>query len=458
MDARHATGLAALALALAMPTTAGAGSGDVADLAIEYESYTLDNGLQVLLCEDHDIPVVRVELWYHVGSKDEVEGRSGFAHLFEHLMFQGSEHANADYFVPLQEVGASVNGSTNLDRTNYYEQLSSEYLPLALWMEADRMGWLLPVLDEERLRNQKDVVRNERRQNYENRPYGDVWITLLENLFPPGHPYHHATIGSHEDIEAASLEDVHGFFRAYYTPNNATLTVVGDFEPDEARDWIGKTFGPVPAGEEPTVVTVPRFRRKEQTVIRREEDVPLHKVWIAWPTPALFAPGDAELDLLSKILADGKESRLYSALVHEQQIAKEVRAYQRSSQYGSAYVIQATATDGHTTDEVVAAIDVILGELARTPPAAEEVEVSRIQYERQFVVSLGTLSGRSRQLQSYAHHAGTPDYLQRDIARYRKVNAGGIRKAVKKLLPLDRRVVLHVTPAPADEDAAGREE
>ncbi len=444
-----ASGIAALVLSLASPGAAGAGSGDTADLAIEYQSYTLDNGLQVLLSEDHDIPVVRVELWYHVGSKDEVEGRSGFAHLFEHLMFQGSEHANADYFVPLQEVGASVNGSTNLDRTNYYEQLSSEYLPLALWMEADRMGWLLPVLDDERLRNQKDVVRNERRQNYENRPYGGVWITLLENLFPPGHPYHHATIGSHEDIEAASLDDVHGFFRTYYTPNNATLTVVGDFDPEEARDWIDKTFGPVPAGEEPPVVTVPRFRRKDQTVIRQEDDVPLHKVWIAWPTPAVFAPGDAELDLLSKILTDGKESRLYSALVHERQIAKEVRAYQASFKYGSAYVIQATAADGHTTDELVAAIDAILGDLTKAPPAAEEVEVALIQYERAFVESLGTLSGRSRQLQSYNHINGSPDYLQQDLTRYRKVNARLISKAVKKLLPLDKRVVLHVTPAAA---------
>ena len=455
MKTHLAAGIPALALAIALPGTADAGGGDTADLAIEYEGYTLDNGLQVLLSEDHDIPVVRVELWYHVGSKNEAEGRSGFAHLFEHLMFQGSEHANADYFVPLQEVGASVNGSTNLDRTNYYEQLSSEYLPLALWMEADRMGWLLPVLDEERLRNQKDVVRNERRQNYENRPYGDVWITLLENLFPPNHPYHHATIGSHEDIEAASLDDVHGFFRTYYTPNNATLTVVGDFDPAEARDWIDRTFGPVPAGEAPPVVTVPRFRRKDETVIRQEDDVPLHKVWIAWPTPAVFAPGDAELDLLSKVLTDGKESRLYAALVHEQQIAKEVRAFQSSFKYGSTYIIQATAADGHTTDELVAAIDAILGELGRKPPTNEEVEVALIQYERQFVVSLGTLSGRSRQLQSYNHINGSPDYLQQDLARYRKVNARGISRAVKKLLPLDRRVVLHVTPAPAETAEGG---
>jgi zinc protease len=451
MDAGRGIGIASLALALLLPTAANAGGDDVTGLAIDYQSYTLDNGLQVLLSEDHDIPVVRVEVWYHVGSKDEVEGRSGFAHLFEHLMFQGSEHANADYFVPLQEIGASVNGSTNLDRTNYYEQLSSEYLPLALWMEADRMGWLLPVLDEERLRNQKDVVRNERRQNYENRPYGNVWITLLENLFPPGHPYHHSTIGSHEDIEAASLDDVHGFFRTYYAPNNATLTVVGDFDPAVAKDWVERTFGQVSRGEEAPAVTVPRFRRTDQTVIRQQQDVPLHKVWIAWPTPALFAPGDAELDLLSKILTDGKESRLYSALVHEQQIAKDVRAYQRSQQYAGAYVIQATAADGHTTDELVAAIDAILAELAAQAPSVDEVEVARIQYERTFVTSLGTLSGRSVQLHSYNHHAGTPDYLQRDIARYRKVNGKGIRKAVKKLLPLDRRVVLHVVPAAGDD-------
>ena len=422
-------------------------SGDVGQsTTFDFKELVLDNGMRIVTLEDFSCPIVAVQLWYHVGSKDEEAGKTGFAHLFEHLMFQGSEHANADYFVPLQEIGASVNGSTSLDRTNYYEQLSSEYLPLALWMEADRMGWLLPVLDEERLRNQKDVVRNERRQNYDNRPYGDVWITLLANLFPPGHPYNHSTIGSHEDIEAGSLEDVQAFFRTYYAPNNATLTVVGDFDPAVARDWIERTFGQVPVGEEPPPVAVPRFRRKEQTVIRQQADVPLHKVWIAWPTPALFAPGDAELDLLSKILTDGKESRLYSALVHEQQIAKDVRAYQRSQQFAGAYVIQATAADGHTTDEVVAAIDAVLSELAVRTPSVEEVEVARIQYERSFVTSLGTLRGRSSQLQAYNHHAGTPDFLQRDIARYQKVNGKGIRKAVKKLLPLDRRVVLHVVP------------
>jgi zinc protease len=451
---------AALTAGSLAPSAARAGDGPAVE--IPYERFTLDNGLEVLLSEDHDIPVVRVELWYHVGSKDEVPGRTGFAHLFEHLMFQGSKHANADYFVPLQEVGASVNGSTNMDRTNYYEQLPSEYLPLALWMEADRMGHLLDVLDQERLTNQQGVVRNERRQNYDNRPYGDVWITLRGALYPEGHPYHHPTIGSHEDIEAATLEDVHTFFRTHYVPDNATLTVVGDFDPATIEGLVTQMFGGVPAGGLALQGAAPApATLTEQVVIRKQDAVPVQKVWIAWHSPAFFAAGDAELDLLANLLGDGKQSRLYAALVHDQQIAKDISARQSSNQYGSVFYIQATAAKGHDTDEIVEAVDTILEELRQTPPSEDELAIGRIQFERDFIYRVGTIAGRSAKLQSYNHFVGDPGYIASDLARYQHVTVEGVHQAMQRWLPADRRVVLHVVPEPEEADgtdAAGEGE
>jgi zinc protease len=414
--------------------------------------YELDNGLTVILAEDHDLPIVQVNVWYHVGSKDEVEGRTGFAHLFEHLMFQGSYNNNQDYFEPLQKIGASVNGTTNSDRTNYFEGVPADQLPLALWGEADRMGWLLPVLTEERLANQKDVVRNERRQRYENRPYGNAYLTLLKNTFPKGHPYHHSTIGSHEDLDAATLEDVVTFFETWYLPNNASLVIAGDFEPDVAKGLVEQYFGEIPRGEQPTQRTAePVEKTEEVVIIQEEEGVPFHKVWMAWPSPALYADGDAELDILSSVLSDGKSSRLYAELVLDQQIAKDISAYQVSSKLSGMYMISATAAAGATTDQLVSEIDRIVSEVIATGPDANEVSVGITNYEAGFIRRLSSISAKADRLNSYFTLTGTPDYIQQDLQRYLDVTPQGVQETAAEVLGSPGRTILHIHPAEGGE-------
>lgn len=427
------------------------GAAHATELTIPHELYELDNGLTVILAEDHDVPVVQVNIWYHVASKDEVAGRTGFAHLFEHLMFQGSANNNQDYFGPLQEVGARVNGTTNVDRTNYFEGVPAEYLPLALWGEADRMGWL--VVDEERLANQQDVVRNERRQRYENPPYGTAWVTLLANVFPDGHPYHHPTIGNHEDLEAATLEDVQAFYDTYYVPNNAVLVVAGDFEPDVAKGLIEQYFGEIPRAEDPTHATAEPVTMAEEVVVRQvEEGVPHQKVWLAWPSPALYADGDADLDLASSVLSSGKESLLYQSLVLDQQIAKEVSAYQVSFGLAGMYVIEATAAAGHTTDELVASIDEVVAGFIADGPTDEQVAIGITNYEVGFLGGLATVASKANKLNSYYYFKGDPDWLQEDLDRYTACTADSVQSAVAETLGSEGRLVLHIVP-PADEEA-----
>jgi predicted Zn-dependent peptidase len=279
-----------------------AGPLAAADLVIPHEQYQLDNGLNVILSQDASNPVVHVQVWYHVGSKDEPEGRSGFAHLFEHLMFNGSAHWDDEYFTPLQPYGARINGTTNTERTNYFETVPSNVLELALWMEADRMGFLLPALTQEKLDNQRDVVRNERRQNYEMRPYGEVRGASAVAMWPEDHPYHRLTIGSHEDLEAATLDDVRNFFRTWYVPNNATLALVGDFDPDRAKAWIERYFGPIERGEQPSPILEASAPLPAPQLIEMTDDVKLPRVFLLWQSMSLNAAGDADLDVLSSLL------------------------------------------------------------------------------------------------------------------------------------------------------------
>src|SRR4051812_6240118 len=268
---------------------------------IPYTRHTLDNGLDVLVHEDHGCPIIAVNLWYHVGSKNEVPGRTGFAHLFEHLMFEGSQHHDKGYFPPLQGAGGSLNGSTNADRTNYWEVVPSNALELALWMESDRMGYLLPALTQAKFSNQRDVVLNERRQNYENRPYGLAPMAMLAALYPPDHPYHWPTIGEIADLNAVKLEEVQAFFARYYHPANASLALAGDFEPDEALALASAYFeGIAPADAVPRVTA--RASLDGETRIQLEDRIELPRVYVAWHTPAMFAEGDAELDLAADLL------------------------------------------------------------------------------------------------------------------------------------------------------------
>jgi predicted Zn-dependent peptidase len=428
-------------------------SVSAAELSVPHEMYTLENGLTVILSEDHDLPIVQVNVWYHVGSKDEPQGRSGFAHLFEHLMFQGSEHNPGEYFEKLQAVGARVNGTTNTDRTNYFEGVPAEHLPLALWLEADRMGWLLGVLDMDKLNNQREVVKNERRQNYEVPPYGAAWGDIMDGLYPEGHPYHHLTIGTMEDLSAATIQDVTDWFQTWYGPNNASLAIVGDFDPQTAKGLVEKYFGPIASGPQPELITVAPNVLAEKKVLRQvEAGVPFEKVWMVWNSPALWEAGDAELDVMSSALSSGKDSRLHKKLVHELQIAKSVEAYQVSRHLAGAYMVEATAAAGHTTDELVEAIEKVLADFVEEGPSLEEVANAKTQVEVSFYGRMRTVRQKANALNSYLFFTGKPDSFQADLNRYTAVEASGVKDwAAKVLIP--ERLELHIRP-PTEEEAA----
>ncbi|HCH64331.1 MAG TPA: insulinase family protein [Deltaproteobacteria bacterium] len=420
--------------------------GTESQLAIDFEEYDLENGLHVILSPDASVPFVWVNVWYRVGSKDEQEGLTGFAHLFEHMMFQGSEHADGDFFGPLQAVGARINGTTNFDRTNYFEGVPSEHLPLALFLESDRMGWLLPAMTPERLANQQKVVRNERRQRYDNRPYGKVRLWLNESLYAEGHPYRVPTIGKHEDIENARMEDVQDFFKKWYVPNNASLAIVGDFEPAEAKALVEKYFGHIPKGPQPIPVTHAPATLLDPVSVHYASKVPHHKVWLAWHSPKLYAPGDADLDIVSGLLSEGRDSLLYQRLVKEKGLAKDVAAYQSSSFLTSSYIITATAAKGHTTDEIVAEIDAVLQEFLSAPPSVEAVEDTKAQWEVRAYGGLQTISSKADKLNSYHVLTGNTGYLATDVSRYLAVTPDSVHQAAKMYLDVAGRVTLHVHP------------
>lgn len=425
----------------------GAATSKTASLpAFDVEQYTLNNGLTVLLSEDHSLPSVAAHIVYLVGSGHERKGRTGFAHLFEHLMFQGSAHFDEEYFAPFEPIGARTNGTTSSDRTVYYEQVPSQYAELALWMESDRMRSLLPVLTQEKLDNQREVVKNERRQRYEITPYGMAFWHMDHALFPEGHPYHHATIGSHEDLSAATLEDVRGFFQTYYVPKNAALAMVGDFQSTEMKALIEKYFGDIAQGTRAPTPSPPRpsITSPKHWVI--EDDVALPRVYFAWLTPALFEAGDAELDLLSSVLSRGKSSRLFHALVYKRKLAKEIHAYQMSQKLNGVYVIQATAAPGTDLDELAAAIQEELGVALLEPPKESELSRARNDYKKHFFSQLQTFSDRASLLGSYFLHTGKGDYVKEDYARYVNASAEAVLSSGKKYLNFENSVRLDFVP------------
>ena len=340
---------------------------------VAVETFTLDNGLQVIVSRRPELPVVAVNTWYHVGPANEAAGRTGFAHLFEHMMFQASKHVPEDsFFRLLESAGASdINGSTSFDFTNYYQTLPANQVELALWLESDRMGYLLDVVDEKSFANQQDIVRNERRQRTENAPYGMAEEAVFQMLFPKGHPYHGVVIGSHEDIQAAKLADVKQFFKEYYGPNNATVSIVGDINPKEAVQLAQKYFGSIKRGPAVKKMDVPaaRITSEQRRVVPSRIELP--KVYMAWITPPFFKPGDAEADVTATILGGGRSSRLYKKLVYERQIAQNVTAYQYSLSLGSTFQIEATARPGHTVEELEKAIDEEMAALARATAGRE---------------------------------------------------------------------------------------
>jgi zinc protease len=415
---------------------------------INYTEFRLSNGLRVILHEDRSTPIVAVNIWYHVGSKNEVPGRTGFAHLFEHMMFQGSKHYDKDYFVPLQEAGGNLNGSTNSDRTNYWEVVPSNFLELALWLESDRMGYLLDALSEEKLSNQRDVVKNEKRQNYDNRPYGLAAAKISETMYPKDHPYHWLTIGELEDIAAATREDVSDFFRRFYTPNNASLVIAGDFDPKEARQLAEKYFGPLKRGPEVEPVRLAQPRLDKEVRLMMEDRVSLPRLYMAWHTTPQWTAGDAELDTLATVLAGSKGSRLYKSLVYEKQIAQDVTAFQNSREIAGQFQIVATAKPGKTLAELEQAIKEEIDKIKSAPPNSEEMERAYNARESAYIYSLQTVGGfggKSDQLNQYAVYLDKPNYFQEDLARYARVTAEDVRRMANEYLT-DKRLVLTVTP------------
>jgi zinc protease len=417
-------------------------------MEIAFEKKTLPNGLDVIAHEDRRLPLVAVSVWYHVGSKNERPGRTGFAHLFEHLMFEGSAHQPRSYFEPLQEAGASVNGSTSADRTDYWEVVPREAARRALWMEADRMGWLLPALTPARFDTQRGVVLNERRQNYENRPYGLAPFAVARALYPPDHPYAWPTIGEVADLEAATLGEASDFFARFYHPGNASLVVAGDLPAAEAFDLAAEYFGDIPRGPAvPRVAPPPVESRASRTVLEDRVDLP--RLYLAWPGPALFEPGDADLDLAADLMASGRTSRLYRRLVHDRRVAAEIAAGQSSRELGGLFQVVATAAPGIGLAELHAAVVDELDRLRAEGPTEDELERGRAQAEAAFVYrlqALGGFGGRADQLNAYNVYLGRPDSFDADLARYLLASAASVRAALGAWIDPARAALVSVVP------------
>ncbi|HTP50578.1 MAG TPA: pitrilysin family protein [Anaeromyxobacteraceae bacterium] len=435
---------------LAIFGAAALAAGGDAFPAIPYQQFTLPNGLHVILSEDHTAPVVGIDVLYDVGSKDEKPGRTGFAHLFEHLMFQGTEHlpkGEADRLI--EAAGGTSNGATSTDRTEYWEQVPSNALEQMLFIESDRMGYLLPTLDQAKLDNQREVVRNERRQNYEMQPYGSAWKVLGENLWDPSFPYHWEPIGSHEDLQAATLEDVREFFRRWYGPGNASLAIVGDIDPARTRAAVEKWFGGIPASAAPVhAAPVPKALEGEKRVTI-EDEVQLPRLYVGWQSPKNYAPDDAALDILGDILSSGKSSRLVKRLVMEDRSAQSVMAGQQGEALAGTFLVVATPKPGVKLETLLKSIDEELARIAREAPSAEELQRAKNQVESQMIFGLepvGGFGGRAAHLNAYYWETGDPGYLAKDLERYRAVTAEDVRAVAARWLRPDRRVVLSVVP------------
>lgn len=422
---------------------------------VPYERFVLPNGLNVILHQDKTTPTITVNQWYHVGSGYEKPGRTGFAHLFEHLMFEGSKNVPEGSFDEwLEAAGGNNNGSTNVDRTNYYEDIPSNALELALFLDSDRMGYLLDAMSQEKLDGQRDVVKNERRQRYENSPYGMAWVMLFDALYPSSHPYSWPTIGSMADLSAASLEDVKEFFRLYYAPNNASLSIAGDIDIPSARSAVEKWFGEIPRGKTvpPQDRTVPVMNEEKRIMF--DDRVQLPRLYMAWLSPASLSPGDAEMDLLASVLAGGKNSRLYKKLVYEMQIAQDVSAFQASSRLSSQFIIIATARAGHSLAELEQVIQEEIDKIRTEPPTVRELDRARNQYESGFIGRLESINAKADQMNNYYYLTGNPDYFNEDLARYYAIDPRDISAMALTVLKDNARVVLSITPKEKPELAA----
>jgi predicted Zn-dependent peptidase len=430
--------------------------------SVRFSDERLANGLRLIVSEDHLAPVVAVCIWYNVGSKNEVPGKTGFAHLFEHVMFQGSGHvAKTEHMALVQGAGGTLNGTTFFDRTNYFETMPSHQLELAIWLEADRMGTLLAALNQENLDNQRDVVKNEKRSSYDNRPYGSWFHKLHGHVFPPAHPYHHPVIGSMEDLDAASLEDVSGFFRTYYAPNNAVLAIVGDLDPVQVRGWVEKYFGEIPAN--PAIpplgdMSLPATLGAESREVV-EERVPLPRHFFGFRAPVMGDPRFDALEVASQILAGGKGSRLYRRLVRDDQIAQDVSFFSLGLIGGASIVAgQVTVRPGVDPEVVERAFEEELERLGREPVTDDELARARALIETYELEALQRVDERADRLAMYATLLDDPDMINRQIGRYLAVTAADIQEAAAAVLRPDNRVVLTYMPSAEAPTATTDEE
>jgi predicted Zn-dependent peptidase len=417
-----------------------------AQASLPIEEHTLDNGLRVVLQPDATLPLVAINLWYHVGSKNEHPGRTGFAHLFEHMLFQGSEHVGTnDHFRYVQQVGGVANGSTWYDRTNYYETLPANQMELGLWLEADRMGCLLPALDESKLENQREVVMNERRQRVDNQPYGRAMERVHELLYPPEHPYHWPVIGYMEDIEAATLEEVEEFFRTYYVPDNAVLSLVGDVEPAAALAAIDRYFGEFQRGGGLDRVTAEPVALSSERREVLHDDVQLSRVYMAFPAPAYGEPEWFAADLLSSVLAGGKSNPLYKDLVYTRELAQDVTAFVLPLEIGSTFMVVATAKPDIDPRELEEIINEHLARTADGPPP-EELERARNLLVTAHHDGLQAIEQRADLLSLYTTYFSDPSRIDTEMESYEKLTSQDLASFGRTRLRPDNRVVLHVVP------------
>ena len=414
---------------------------------IQFEKYTLPNGLEVILHEDHSTPIVAVDTWYHVGSGDEQVGRTGFAHLFEHIMFMGSQNVPVGAFDQMLEAaGANNNGSTTEDRTNYYETLPSNALQLALWLDADRMGFLLPTMDLPKVNLQRDVVKNERRQRVDNQPYGRADEIILAALYPKSHPYSWPVIGSMADLSAASLADVQNFFRTYYAPNNATLAIAGDFDPATVKKMVAQYFGSIPRG--PQVkrrMTVPAVVIPRDTFLVLEDKVQLPRLFYTWHSVKGFSKDDAALDILAQVLAGDKNSRLYKKLVYELQTAQSVSAFQDGSRLDGKFQIDVTPKPGQKVSDIDRVVQAQIDSVISNGIAPRELQRAQNVYKAGFLNRLASVLGKAEVLNSYNYFVGNPDFVQQDAARYERVTATDVQRVAKTYLGRPK-IILTVVP------------
>jgi predicted Zn-dependent peptidase len=417
---------------------------------LPFERFVLPNGLEVLVHEDHRAPIVAVNLFYHVGSKDDPAGKNGFAHLFEHVMFNGSRNVPPGMFEKyLARAGESAsNGATDTDRTVYYETLPASELPLALWLESDRMGFLLDRLDQASFEREREVVKNERRQRYENAPYGLVVpVAVRGTLYPEGHPYHLPAMGSPEQLDTATLDDVRAFFKRFYVPNNATLVIAGDVTLARARELVERYFNRVPRGADPLIQKAPApVSLAGEIRVEVEADVELSKVYVAWPSVPRFAPGDVELDMLSMILGLGKSSRLQKRLVHDLQIAQDVSADEDGALLAGVFYLSVLLKKGEAPERALKELDAELAALRASAPSEKEMERARAGVVPDLLFGIESETTRAAVLNNHNQWAGDPGYLGKYLARIEAMKPSDLQAAAKTLLPPDRRIVVVVRP------------